>query len=78
MRVLTYGTRKTMTDSTVGFVLGTRPEIIKLAPVIQECHRRGVDTHIIHTGQHYSDSLDTVFFPTTWIITARYEPRNRV
>ena len=51
-----------MTDSTVGFVLGTRPEIIKLAPVIQECHRRGVDTHVIHTGQHYSDSLDTVFF----------------
>jgi len=51
-----------MTDSTVGFVLGTRPEIIKLAPVIQECHWRGIDTHIIHTGQHYSDSLDTVFF----------------
>ncbi|MHC3381354.1 non-hydrolyzing UDP-N-acetylglucosamine 2-epimerase [Haloarcula sp. H-GB5] len=51
-----------MTASTVGFVLGTRPEIIKLAPVIQECHRRGIDTHVIHTGQHYSDSLDAVFF----------------
>ncbi|KAA9395871.1 UDP-N-acetylglucosamine 2-epimerase (non-hydrolyzing) [Haloarcula sp. CBA1130] len=51
-----------MTVSTAGFVLGTRPEIIKLAPVIQECHRRGLDTHVIHTGQHYSDSLDTVFF----------------
>ncbi|MGB9951422.1 MULTISPECIES: non-hydrolyzing UDP-N-acetylglucosamine 2-epimerase [unclassified Haloarcula] len=51
-----------MTDNTVGFVLGTRPEIIKLAPVIKECHRRGVGTHIVHTGQHYSDSLDTVFF----------------
>lgn len=51
-----------MTGSNVSFVLGTRPEIIKLAPVIQECHRRGVDTHVIHTGQHYSDSLDAVFF----------------
>jgi UDP-N-acetylglucosamine 2-epimerase (non-hydrolysing) len=49
-----------MTD--VAFVLGTRPEIIKLAPVVQACHRLGVDYSIVHTGQHYSDSLDSVFF----------------
>lgn len=51
-----------MSDSTLAFVLGTRPEIIKLAPVIQECDRRGIDPVIVHTGQHYSDSLDEVFF----------------
>ncbi|MFD1600094.1 non-hydrolyzing UDP-N-acetylglucosamine 2-epimerase [Halobellus rarus] len=49
-----------MTD--VAFVLGTRPEIIKLAPVVQACQRFEVDYTIIHTGQHYSDSLDSVFF----------------
>lgn len=46
----------------IAFVLGTRPEIIKLAPVIQACQRRGIEYTLIHTGQHYSDSLDSVFF----------------
>ncbi|QCC49277.1 non-hydrolyzing UDP-N-acetylglucosamine 2-epimerase [Halobellus limi] len=49
-----------MTD--VAFVLGTRPEIIKLAPVVQACQRLEVEYAIVHTGQHYSDSLDSVFF----------------
>ncbi len=49
-----------MTD--VAFVLGTRPEIIKLAPVIQACQKMGVEFVTVHTGQHYSDALDSVFF----------------
>ena len=44
------------------FVLGTRPEIIKLSPIIEEARDRGLRFAIIHTGQHYSDSLDEVFF----------------
>lgn len=51
-----------MTDCAVAFVLGTRPEIIKTAPVILECDRRDIPLDIIHTGQHYSESLDDVFF----------------
>jgi UDP-N-acetylglucosamine 2-epimerase (non-hydrolysing) len=51
-----------VTDATAAFVLGTRPEIIKLAPVIKACDRRDISTVVIHTGQHYSESLDTVFF----------------
>lgn len=52
-----------MTDSpAVAVVLGTRPEIIKLAPVLWECERRGLDSLLVHTGQHYSDELDSVFF----------------
>ncbi|XVH32232.1 non-hydrolyzing UDP-N-acetylglucosamine 2-epimerase [Haloferacaceae archaeon DSL9] len=43
-------------------VLGTRPEIIKLAPVIRHCERQSLDYSVIHTGQHYSENLDTVFF----------------
>ncbi len=48
--------------ATVAFVLGTRPEIIKTAPVILECEQRGLSTALIHTGQHYSEQLDDVFF----------------
>jgi UDP-N-acetylglucosamine 2-epimerase (non-hydrolysing) len=49
-----------MTD--VAFILGTRPEIVKTASVIEECERRGLETFVLHTGQHYSESLDGVFF----------------
>jgi UDP-N-acetylglucosamine 2-epimerase (non-hydrolysing) len=51
-----------MSDVDIAFVLGTRPEIVKLTPVIDECDRRDVSSLVIHTGQHYSDSLDEVFF----------------
>ncbi len=44
------------------FILGTRPEIIKLAPVIRAAEAQGMPYSIIHTGQHYSPELDTVFF----------------
>ena len=43
-------------------VLGTRPEIIKFAPVIRECLARNVPFTLVHTGQHYSRDLDEVFF----------------
>lgn len=49
-------------SSTLSFILGTRPEIIKLSPVIRACQRRKVPFAMIHTGQHYSDDLDSVFF----------------
>jgi UDP-N-acetylglucosamine 2-epimerase (non-hydrolysing) len=46
----------------IAIVFGTRPEIIKTAPVVFELQRRGVPFRYIHTGQHYSPSLDRVFF----------------
>lgn len=46
----------------VCFVLGTRPEIIKLSPILRECQRRNIDFFMLHTGQHYSYLLDKVFF----------------
>ncbi len=46
----------------VAIVLGTRPEIVKLAPVINACRERDVPHVVVHTGQHYSESLDAVFF----------------
>lgn len=46
----------------IGIVLGTRPEIIKLAPVIRELEKRKADYFVIHTNQHYSYELDKLFF----------------
>ena len=43
-------------------VLGTRPEIIKMAPVIRGFGARDIPYRLIHTGQHYSPDLDKVFF----------------
>ena len=46
----------------IGIILGTRPEIIKMSPVIRECERRGLDYFILHTGQHYTYEMDRLFF----------------
>ena len=46
----------------IAIVLGTRPEIIKMAPVIKQCIRLGTDYFIIHSGQHYTFEMDRIFF----------------
>ena len=46
----------------LAIVVGTRPEIIKMAPVVRACIARGVPYVLLHTGQHYSYALDGVFF----------------
>jgi UDP-N-acetylglucosamine 2-epimerase (non-hydrolysing) len=46
----------------IAIVLGTRPEIIKMSPVIRECIRRRLDYYVVHTGQHYSYQMDGLFF----------------
>jgi len=46
----------------IGIVVGTRPEIIKMSPIIRECRRMGLPYVLIHTGQHYSYAMDGVFF----------------
>ncbi|MCK4758380.1 MAG: UDP-N-acetylglucosamine 2-epimerase (non-hydrolyzing), partial [Thermoplasmata archaeon] len=43
-------------------VLGTRPEIIKMAPIILELQRRGMDFEVVHTDQHYDKNLSNIFF----------------
>ncbi|MBI2445152.1 UDP-N-acetylglucosamine 2-epimerase (non-hydrolyzing) [Candidatus Micrarchaeota archaeon] len=46
----------------LALVLGTRPEIIKLSPLIRELAARRVPFSLIHTNQHYSPEMDAVFF----------------
>ena len=42
-------------------IVGTRPEIIRLAAVIRKC-RKYFDTILVHTGQNYDYNLNGVFF----------------
>ncbi len=42
-------------------IVGTRPEIIRLAAVIRKC-RKYFDTILAHTGQNYDYNLNGVFF----------------
>ena len=42
-------------------IVGTRPEIIRLAAVINKC-RTYFDTVLVHTGQNYDYNLNGVFF----------------
>ncbi len=42
-------------------IVGTRPEIIRLAAVIKKC-RKYFDTLLTHTGQNYDYNLNGVFF----------------
>jgi UDP-N-acetylglucosamine 2-epimerase (non-hydrolysing) len=42
-------------------VVGARPQFVKAFPVSRELRRRGRET-LVHTGQHYDESLSDVFF----------------
>ncbi len=56
----------------IAIVLGTRPEIIKISPIIRECEKRGLEYFILHTGQHYSYNLDKIFFEELELSEAKY------
>ena len=45
----------------LAIIVGTRPEIIRLAAVIKKC-RLYLDTQLWHTGQNYDYNLNGVFF----------------
>jgi UDP-N-acetylglucosamine 2-epimerase (non-hydrolysing) len=56
----------------IAIILGTRPEIIKMSPVIRECEKQNIDYFILHTGQHYSYNLDKIFFEELELPAAKY------
>ncbi len=56
----------------IAVVLGTRPEIIKMSPVVRELEKRNADYFILHTGQHYSYNMDRVFFGQLKLPEAKY------
>ena len=46
----------------IATILGTRPEIIKMAPIIDEISKRGINQVVLHTGQHYDKEMSDNFF----------------
>ena len=48
--------------SDVRVVVGTRPQVIKLASLVKAFKSEAIDFSIIHTGQHYDFDMDQVFF----------------
>lgn len=56
----------------LSIILGTRPEIIKMSPVIKKCKELGLDYFIIHTGQHYSYNMDKLLFEQLEIPKPKY------
>ena len=56
----------------IAIILGTRPEIVKMSPIIRECEKEGMDYFILHAGQHYSYNMDRVFFEQLELPDAKY------
>lgn len=46
----------------IAFVLGTRPEIIKLYSSIKYCDEQNIDYFVVNTDQHYDKNMRDVFF----------------
>lgn len=61
-----------MVQMKIAVVIGTRPEIIKMAPVVRELENKKANYFILHTGQHYSYNLDRVFFEQLRLPPAKY------
>jgi UDP-N-acetylglucosamine 2-epimerase (non-hydrolysing) len=47
---------------TVSVVVGTRPEIIKMAPVYFALRKARMRPRLVHSGQHYDYEMSQVFF----------------
>jgi UDP-N-acetylglucosamine 2-epimerase len=60
------------TMKKICIIPGTRPEIIKMSPVVRACEGRGLEWFMIHTGQHYSYNMDRVFFEERGLPEAGY------
>ena len=46
---------------SIALVVGTRPQIIKTAPILHTAHQKGLDISLIHTGQHYDYRMSQIF-----------------
>jgi UDP-N-acetylglucosamine 2-epimerase (non-hydrolysing) len=56
----------------VAIVVGTRPEIIKMASLVKQCIKRNIPYILIHSNQHYSEDMDSIFFRDLQLPTPHY------
>lgn len=43
-------------------VVGTRPNFMKIAPLVKEFRRNNINHILVHTGQHYDEEMSKMFF----------------
>ena len=46
----------------IAIIIGTRPEIIKMAPLLELIENKGLNNILIHMGQHYDHEMSQQFF----------------
>jgi UDP-N-acetylglucosamine 2-epimerase (non-hydrolysing) len=51
-----------MKELSITFIVGARPNFIKIAPLLYEARRRRLRVRLIHTGQHFSPEMSRSFF----------------
>ena len=56
----------------IGIVIGTRPELIKIFPIVKFFNKKKIKYKIIHTGQHYSKNLNDIFLKDFGILKPNY------
>ena len=68
-RIIEFNGEKVIYDSSahtlrvsIAIVLGTRPELVKMAPVLFALEEKGQKVVLVHSGQHYDDNLSGEFF----------------
>ena len=53
-------------------VAGTRPNFVKIKPVMDALEARGAEVILVHTGQHYDRAMSEVFFADLGLRRADY------
>jgi UDP-GlcNAc3NAcA epimerase len=53
-------------------VVGNRPQFIKSAPLSLALRAAGIDEVVVHTGQHYDDTLSEIFYAELALEAPRY------
>ncbi len=56
----------------IAILTGTRPEIIKIAPVLRELRKRNIPHIFIHSNQHYSKEMDATIIKDLNLPTPDY------
>ena len=59
----------------IALIFATRPEIIKLWPLIKIFKKKKINFFSIHSGQHYSKNLNHIFFKSLRVPSPKYKQR---
>ena len=60
----------------IAILVGTRPGIIKMSPLIKEAERQKINHFVIHAGQHYSYNMDKKIFEDLDLPRPKYHLAN--